>query len=321
MSGQNETRSRAKPSRRRLVLAVCAALAGCMVVIAWPLAAAVGPRSHWLLQALTSRLFLSCAAVLVVCAVLLSVIVATLWHAGRPYRTAGRGEQGVAILEFAMALPFLLLLSLLMAQASLLMVGNVCVHYSAFCAARTAIIRIPQDYGASEPRNLILDGDGDDDTTKKYSVKLSAITAVLPVSCGSEDIMPAGAGGDAYVNGVTRFLSLQGLEQPRWADARLSRKLAYAADHTEVAIDPPIARPGDDDDGSFEDNENVRVTVNHTFYLSVPTAARIFGLLPGGVDLEFGSGEYGTVITASYAMPNEGVQDYVDVETFPQDAR
>ncbi len=317
MSGQDETRSRAKPNRRRLVLAVCVALAGCMAIVAWPLAAAVGPRSPWLAQAFTSRLFLSCAAVLVVCAVGLAVIAAMLWQAGRPYRTAGRGEQGVAILEFAMALPFLLMLSLLMAQASLVMVGNVCVHYAAFCAARTAIVAIPQDYGSSEPRNLILDSD--DVTGKKYRVQLSAVTALAPVSCGSEDITPAGVGGDAYVNGVTRLLSLQGLDQPAWADERLSRKLAYAAAHTDVTIDPPRPRT-DDEDGYFQDNEDVRVTVRHTFYLSVPTAARIFRFMPGGVDLEFGDGEYGTVMTATYAMPNEGVQDYVDIETFPQDA-
>jgi len=318
MSGQDKTRSRARPNRGRPVLAICAVVAGCTAIVAWPLAAVVGPRSHWLAQALTSRLFLSCAAVLVVCAIGFAAIVAMLWRLGRPYRTAGRGEQGVAILEFAMAFPFLLMLSLLMAQASLVMVGNVCVHYSAFCAARTAIVVIPQDYGQSEPRNLILDSD--DVTGKKYRVKLSAVTALAPVSCGNEDIAAAGAGGDAYVNGVTRFLSLQGLDQPKWADERLSRKLAYAAAHTDVTIDPPEPRTGEKD-GCFQDNENVRVTVRHTFYLSVPTAARIFGLLPGGVELDFGDGEYGTVMTATYAMPNEGVQDYVDIETFPRDAR
>jgi len=291
-----------------------------MAMIAWPLAAAVGPRYHWLAQAATSRLFLSCAALLVVCAAGLAVIAAVLWRVGRPYRTAGRGEQGVAILEFAMAFPFLLWLSLLMAQASLVMVGNVCVHYAAFCATRTAIVVIPQDYGQAEPRNLILAGD--DMTAKKYRVKLSAVTALAPVSCDSDEIMPAGADGDAYVNGVTRFLSLQDLDKPTWADERLSRKLAYAADHTEVTIDPPRPREaGDVKDGYFQDNEDVRVTVRHTFYLSVPTAAKFFRyVVPGGVDLEFGDGEYGTVMTASYAMPNEGVQDYVDIETFPKDA-
>ena len=41
----------------------------------------------------------------------------------------------------------------------------------------------------------------------------------------------------------------------------------------------------------------------------------------GGVELPFGSNEYGMEITASYTLPNEGVQDYVDIEEFPRDAR
>ena len=260
---------------------------------------------------------MACAAVLVICAVLFAAVARMLWQAGRPYRTAGRGEQGVAIIEFALAIPFLLMLGLLMAQASLLMVGNVCVHYAAFCATRTAIVAIPQDYGAAEPRNLILDSQ--DATSKKYRVTLSATTALLPVSCGSEDVIAAGAGGDVYVNGVERFLSIQDIKQPAWVDQRLSRKMAYAAGHTEVTVDPPVPR-NDDKNGFFQENEDVHVTVRHTFYLSVPTAARIFALAPGGVELGFGENEYGTDITASYALPNEGVQDYVDKETFPQDA-
>ena len=286
-------------------------------MICWPLVVPVGPRSHWLLQAAASRMFMACAAVLVICAVLFAAVARMLWQAGRPYRTAGRGEQGVAIIEFALAIPFLLMLGLLMAQASLLMVGNVCVHYAAFCATRTAIVAIPQDYGAAEPRNLILDSQ--DATSKKYRVTLSATTALLPVSCGSEDVIAAGAGGDVYVNGVERFLSIQDIKQPAWVDQRLSRKMAYAAGHTEVTVDPPVPR-NDDKNGFFQENEDVHVTVRHTFYLSVPTAARIFALAPGGVELGFGENEYGTDITASYALPNEGVQDYVDKETFPQDA-
>ncbi len=286
-------------------------------MICWPLVVPVGPRSHWLLQAAASRMFMACAAVLVICAVLFAAVARMLWQAGRPYRTAGRGEQGVAIIEFALAIPFLLMLGLLMAQASLLMVGNVCVHYAAFCATRTAIVAIPQDYGAAEPRNLILDSQ--DATSKKYRVTLSATTALLPVSCGSEDVIAAGTGGDVYVNGVERFLSIQDIKQPAWVDQRLSRKMAYAAGHTEVTVDPPVPR-NDDKNGFFQENEDVHVTVRHTFYLSVPTAARIFALAPGGVELGFGENEYGTDITASYALPNEGVQDYVDKETFPQDA-
>jgi hypothetical protein len=63
------------------------------------------------------------------------------------------------------------------------------------------------------------------------------------------------------------------------------------------------------------------VAVRHTFYLAVPYAARIFAMFPGGVKLDFGDGEYGTVIPASCVLPNEGVQDYVDIEMFPRNLR
>jgi len=318
MSGEGGKQERARPGRWRLGVAFCAALAAGAALVCWPLVVPVGPRSHWLLQAAASRMFITCAAVLVVCAALFVAVASMLWRAGRPHRTAQRGQQGVAIIEFALALPFLLLLGLLMTQASLLMVGNVSVHYAAFCATRAAIVVIPQDYGGAEPQNYILDSQ--DATSKKYRVKLSAVTALLPVSCDSEEVMAAGEGGDAYVQGVTRFLSLHSVAQPGWADERLSRKMAYAAGQTEVTVNPPQPR-NDDKNGFFQENEDVRVTVRHTFYLSVPTAARIFGLLPGGVQLGFGQNEYGMDIIASYTLPNEGVQDYVDIETFPQDAK
>jgi hypothetical protein len=317
MSEQGEKDERARPGRWRPVLACCAVLAAMAAIVCWPLVVPVGPRSHWLVQAAASRMFIACAAVLVVCGVLLAAVARMLWRLARPYRTARRGEQGVAIIEFALAIPFLLIMGLLMAQASLLMVGNVCVHYAAFCATRTAIVAIPLDNGVAEPRNMILDSQ--DPTSKKYRVKLSATTALLPVSCGSEDVISAGEGGDVYVNGVRRFLSIEGVEQPGWVDQRLSRKMAYAAGHTDVTVAPPEPRD-DDKNGFFRENEGVHVTVRHTFYLSVPTAARIFALFPGGVELGFGQNEYGTDIFASYTLPNEGVQDYVDKETFPQDA-
>ena len=39
------------------------------------------------------------------------------------------------------------------------------------------------------------------------------------------------------------------------------------------------------------------------------------------LELDFGEGEYGTLVRARCSLPNEGVQDYVDIETFPTDAR
>ena len=82
---------------------------------------------------------------------------------------------------------------------------------------------------------------------------------------------------------------------------------------------PPIVTQDNDDD-LFGDHEDIHVTVQHTLYLLIPYAAAIFGSFPGGVELSFGQGEYGTVVNATCTLPNEGVQDYVDIEMFPEDS-
>jgi len=322
MSEHAETREAPRRARWRFGLACAIAAALGLVLACWPAVVKVSPRSHWLAQAMASRLFVTCAVVLVAGGLLLALLAAFLWQAGRPYRKARRGESGVAILEFALAMPFLLIIGLVMAQASLLMVGNVCVHYAAFCAARSAIVVIPREFGSGEPRNLLVDSDAD--TGKMYRIKLAAVTALAPVSCGSDEISGAGAGGDTYVEGIDRFLSLQSVERPGWVDERLSRKLAYAGEYTDVEVDPPLPRTDPDEaeeDGLFDDNEDVHVTVRHTFYMSVPTGAWIFSFFAERVELPFGTNEYGMKMAAYYTLPNEGVQDYVDIEEFPRDAR
>lgn len=322
MTGHAETKTSPLRAGWRSLAACGFAALLCLAVAGWPAVVEVTPRSHWLVQAMASRLFVTCAIVLIVGGLAMAFIGAFLWQAGRPYRTAGRGQSGVAIIEFALAIPFLLIIGLIMAQASLLMAGNVCVHYAAFCAARSAIVVIPREYASGEERNLLIPNDAD--TSKMYRIKLAAVTALAPVSCGSEEISPAGAGGDAYVEGVKRFLSFHSITKPEWVDERLSRKLAYAAEYTDVGVSPPEPRtdPAEaDEDGYFDDNEDVHVYISHTFYMSVPTGAKVFSLFPGGVDLPFGTNEFGMEIKASCTLPNEGVQDYVDVEEFPRDAR
>lgn len=279
--------------------------AGAVLLGVCLLARIEAPASAWLLRALTSRLSIACLAVLLVCGAGAAAIVVILWRAGRPYRTQHRGQDGVAIIEFALALPFLLMLSLLMAQTSLLMVGNVCVHYSAFCAARSACVAVPRDYGENEPRNKV---NADAAASGKLNrVKMAAMWALMPICCSHDDVEP----GPSVAGELASFFSLQGEEAPGWIDDRLSRKLGYASAHTELEMDPP------DDGEKYEDHEDLHVTVRHTFYLAVPYAARIFALLPDGVALDIGDGEYGTLIAAECSLPNEGVQDYVDIEIFP----
>ncbi len=309
--GQNQRDGRDASGARRRVVPAAILLALAAGAIFAP--AALGPP--WLTAAVTSRLWLICLVVLGVCGAGTVFLGALLWRLGRARRVRPGAQDGAAMIEFAMVLPILLLLSLLMAQTSLLMAGNLCVHYAAFCAARTASVTVPLDYGEDEPRNgMALDGG---DSGKLQRIRQAAIYAVMPVSCGSEDV--ASAGG-RLAEGLRGFLSVRGAPVPKWVDDRLERRWQYATDHTEVTVSPPM--PDDEDeDGLYEDHEDLHVTVRHTLYLAMPTVSRIFALLPGGVQLDFGDGEYGTEVTALCTMPNEGVQDYVDIEEFPRDAR
>ena len=311
MDGQKEQRNGQRRPARWILAGGVVLAAAVILFAAWIAGRVVGPRAGWLFQALTSGTFLFCAGVLFACAVLFVGILAMLWRLGRPYRAQRRGEDGVAILEFALAFPFLLALALLMAQTSLAMVGNVCVHYAAFCAARAATVIVPKDFGRGEPRNRLLDGD--DEEGKMHRIQRAAAWAVMPVSYGGEGIDPYDG---VIADGLGRFFSVQNEPPPVWVDERLGRKFRYAMDHTYVTV-RPAHRDDDDDDDLYDENEDLHVTVQHTFHLAVPYAARVFAFFPGGVRLDFGDGEFGSVMAASCSLPNEGVQDYVDIETFP----
>ena len=293
---------------------VCPAAAGAVVAatgIACGVIYLTQPRADWLLGAITSPLFLICEVILAVCAAAMAGILAVLWRAGRPYRGRRRSDSGEAVIEFALAMPLLLFLALLMAQTSLVMVGNLCVHYSAFCAARSAIVTVPRNLTQDEPRNEV--ALGDDGSAKLQRIRMAACWALMPVSCDSENVVAVNPG--TLSNGLDEFFTSQGQETPTWVDDRLARQFAYASDpdHTQIELAPPAKG------ATYGERENIHVTVRHKLYLSVPYAARIFGAFPGGEELtDIGAGEYATLITASSVLPNEGPQDYVDVEKFPK---
>jgi hypothetical protein len=151
------------------------------VLFACLVAAAVAAKpetitgGHWLLTALASRLFLVCGAVLVASLAVLLVLSYALWKIGSSLRRRVQPQGGAAIVEFAMVLPILLLLVLLMGQSALLMTGNLCVHYAAFCAARSAIVQVPLALNDTEPRNVLADAD----TIRDDLVAIGHIEAVV----------------------------------------------------------------------------------------------------------------------------------------------
>jgi hypothetical protein len=294
-----------------LALLALAALAG-----AW---AWIGPRwqGNWVAASLTSRMFLACGAILLLSTALLIVLAKALWHAGAAERRSCKGDAssqgGAAIVEFALVLPILLMLVLIMAQSSLLMAGNLCVNYAAFCAARSAIVTVPWNATLSWPPPVVADAPNFLSDSKLNRVKMAAVWAVLPVSCGDKSY-PA-ADFAALGGGLDRFFSQYGNQAPAWVNRSLPQRLQYALDHTNVMIEPPLAAVAN---GEYGDHEDLVVHVEHTLYLAVPYAGRLFWQFSGadGRELDNPAGQYGVVVRTTCRLPNEGVRDWVDREVF-----
>jgi len=303
-----DTKEKHKAARLWVRPVVLGLIAVAPLVGGWAFVAAArgAPSEAWLLRALSSPLAVRCGLVLWASTVLLVVLGSVMWRAGAAGRARPQGGQdGAVILEFAMCLPFLLMLVLLLIQSSLLMGGNICVHNSAYLAARSAIVQIPSFGGEVEPWNVL---EHPDVSRKFLHIRDAAIWGVMPVSYGGEDIGEADT--QAIAEGLARFFQAYGAHRPGWLDGYLGRKLFYALENTHVYVVAPA------DGMEYDQHEDVTVKVYHKFYMAVPFVARLFRAL-GDEDvreLSFGRGEYAMLIRASCTLTNEGVQDYVEEE-------
>ncbi len=278
---------------------------------------------QWLFQALGSGVFIRCAAVMVASVAALIAVCWVCWQAGRRYRPSRDAQGGAVVIEFALALPIALVLVLIMAQSSLLMGGNLCVHYAAYCATRSAIVQIPWDFSPGEPANVLRE-----EAAKMRRIRLAAIWALIPISCSSKSYSPTFGEETTLVGGLGEFFRKSDADVPGWVRRDyLGRKLHYASnkDYTQVTMlrrtgrgkrapYVPVSYPY-----TYGENEEVRVAVAHTFYLSVPYAGYLFYRAESAEnrqELDFGQGKYGIVIHAATSLTNEGVQDWVDVESF-----
>lgn len=263
----------------------------------------------WLPAAASDPVFVTLAGVALGCAILAAWLGRGLVVLARADRPAGPTEGG-AMIEFALVLPFLLMIVLVMVQSALLMGGRLCVNYAAYCAARSAVVQIPRDIGLSEPPNYLGE-------RKAERVRLAALWAVMPVSYGGFE--QSYSEGRLIRDGLQRFFDRYGQDRPGWIDDRFARKLAYADRYTEVEISPAEQTrtytliSGDEYTG-FAPNADVRAEVTHVLHLSVPFASRVFAAAGDGVRL--GTGQYGMRMRTDCTLINQGRQDYVDVETW-----
>jgi len=305
--GQSEDRP-VRWRRAAMLLAVTAVVAAAVVLLM-----ARTEMPAWARAAVSSRPFVYCAALTAGCLVVLVLLSAGLVRLGaarrRVRRGAAAGQDGTAIAEFALVLVIALPLVMVMIQSTLVMAGNLCVHYAAYCAARSAIVQIPDDLGDDEPPNVLLTDQG---SQKMRRIRLAAIWAVLGVSAASPNV--PGAGGDTLGASLSRFYGAYG-QSPPFNISSLSRRLAYAEQYTDVEVSPPA------DGMMYRENEDIRASVSHVLYLSVPYTSWVFRLMGGSdfVNLDFGDGECGMVIRAHCTLTNEGVTDYVPAEEPPDE--
>ena len=211
-------------------------------------------------------------------------------------RLHGDEHGAVQSLSFVLTLPLFVLIMLFIVQLSQLTLGRLVMEYSAFAAARSAIVWIPATLGDDfETENRIsyrvdLGGTADEagnlfavyeiapDSPKFEKIRLAAASALMSI-CPSRDtgITMDDAGLTAAAALERSYLAMSPASASNTRiPTRLRNKLAYALHNTNVEIqirhkdtEPPLIRPWPDA-SEFEDNEigwqdQLVVTVHQVF--------------------------------------------------------
>ncbi len=243
------------------------------------------PQQGWWWSTLASGPALTLLAVALLCLLLLVYLGVRLRRVTAAQRRSTvrerlAGDSGVAMIEFVLVTPILLFITLLLLQTALVFTGLFYVQYSAFAAARSAIVYIPSDYGLP-PNEIDLRSD-------KSSVIIgSAMIAVAPVSGRESGTSRTEVDvGPMFSRGFSSMYSSLGEDEPPWVNGMLNERLYYAINHTEVELHRVYPGVGDgavrfeplDGYTTFGPKDAVAVTVHHEFALTVPLASRAFAL-------------------------------------------
>lgn len=273
--------------------------------------AILAPSQWWLAGVVVVSIIVICLAIRV---------MAVLGKMPRRPRTGlAADNEGTATIEFTLVMPFLLFATLLLAQTTLLMVGNVFVHYAAFAATRAAIVLIPAIVN-DEPAHTLINAPGH---AKYDRIHRAAAFAVTPVS----GYMPQGsAAATDLAAGLSSHYTAMGVNPPAWIDHRLADQYRYADQATEVSVmrtifsfqqpnDVAFADVPDGASYSFGPKEPITVRVAHRLYLAIPYIGGLFadGRLDGAESSTSSLGTQGTsarytLVTAQYTLVNEGIR-------------
>ena len=278
--------------------------------------------NDWWWVALTSGPALWLLGFAVLCVVLLMYFGLRLRAMSAGVRRASVRERladdsGVAMIEFVLVTPILLIVTLLLIQTMLVFTGLFYVQYSAFAAARTAIVQIPSELGL--PSNEI-----GSSSAKADKILGSAVVALVPVSGRESSTNSAGAAiGPLFVGAMSQMYSTQGKSEPNWVNEMLAERINYAANHTDIELHRVY--PGEGSQTVVLEpiegytllgpKDAISVTVRHEFALSVPLASRVFSAVgesgsysPASRDGESpGPPGQWTMIESRAILTNEGI--------------
>ena len=302
--------------------------------------------------AMTSRLGLVCAVMVVVLLVGIGLSVKTLRgvHAGNRGRSI-RENDGTATVEFVLVLPFLLFLILALAQVTVMMGANVVVHYSAFAAARAAIVQVPTNYPNNtatpqlnqppyspydwtdagkvslysrdgDPPNRYTQGEGRIKHDKILHAAALTLMAVSGQTDGGGDLVDS-AGEDVTDERLVSALGeyYAGASEPPWVETLAASRLRYALDNTSIRlgyldIDADdqffgVITLRDGEAYEYEPFEDIAVTVEHRLNLALPYVNRLFA-----TGRNEGGPGYHREVSAQYTLTNQGLRDELPPEPY-----
>lgn len=258
-------------------------------------------------QALASPTGRTCALIALGCVAGIVVLSAVLrgLHP-RPRIVAVRDEDGTATIEFALIFPFLLFLMMALAQTTMVMGGNMMVHYAAYTATRSAIVQVPRELADNGP-NQYTQSEG---STKHDLVHEAAAIALVPFS-GRVDSSRNTQLADRFSEGFGQYFS--DTSEPNWTGDYAREKLNYALEQTEVVLGYPevldtetveMVRLTNGETYTYANRGAITVFLTHRLYLGVPYVNRLFA--DGRV--EGGKGSY-VEVEADCTLTNEGMRD------------
>jgi len=213
------------------------------------------------------------------------------------------GNHGTSELEFAMAFPVFLVSVLTTVQMALTINALLVVDYAAYCAARSAIVWIPQAL-PGEPAHAV--DAGQSRSSEKWSrVRRAATLAVTPIAPRLSRFrfglsIPASGGVDG--RGLARLAqaadaSLSGRVDYVRMGAAIADKWLYANWFTDVRLEDRAGRL----QSRFESGSTVTARVTHKFELAVPFASQAIGAAFGSRYLPLIGGYY-LPLTAAYTL-------------------